>query len=273
MVVCVMACLITTFKVVSADETRIADENRVENYISSLYRQINFSQSNPLDYEVFDKAVKGYINLKNAGKLGSDKDVISICNFNLSSTENRLWIIDLAQKKVLFNTYVAHGQGSGEEFATHFSNKENSHQSSLGFYVTAETYQGEHGTSLRLQGMDQGFNDAALDRGIVVHGAEYVSSKFVNSQDRLGRSWGCPAVPTALSLPIINAIKGGTCLFIYRSDAKYNSSAYWMNKKVAYLPETDALKNMTSMEMQPKVKTIEYVHNGKVDSVKTVAMQ
>ncbi len=276
-IVCALAYLIIAYpyKTVSADESgSLNNEIRVETYISGLYKQIDFGKSNRLSYEVFDKAYHGYINLRNAGKLKTDKEIITICDFNLPSTENRMWIIDLKQKKVLFNTYVAHGQGSGDDYAHAFSNKFNSHQSSLGFYVTSETYEGEHGTSLRLQGMDEGFNDAAFDRGIVVHGAEYVCEKFINTRDRLGRSWGCPAVPSKLSLPIINTIKDGTCLFIYYPESKYLKDAYWLNKKVAYVPEENAYADalLTNETGKPKTRVIQYMTNGKTDSVKTIQL-
>ena len=223
----------SSFKVVSADEpVNSNNEATIESYISTLYNEIDFTKSERLSYEVFNKAYRGYMNLRNAGKLSTDKEIITICNFNLPSTENRLWIIDLAKKKVLFNTYVAHGEGSGNDCSLSFSNNANSHKSSLGFYVTGDTYNGEHGVSLYLNGMDEGFNDAAYDRGIVVHGADYVCNKFVSANQRLGRSWGCPAVPTKLSLPVINTIKEGTCLFIYYPDTKYLQSSYWMNKKI-----------------------------------------
>ena len=214
----------------------VKTEAKVESYISGVYRQIDFGKYNHLQYDAFDKAYHGYLNLKNAGKLNADKAIISVCDFSLPSTEKRLWIIDLRNKKVLYNTYVAHGQGSGADYARYFSNKANSHESALGFYVTEDTYQGKHGTSLRLEGMDKGFNDAAYDRGIVVHGADYVSDQFIKSTNRLGRSWGCPAVPSKLSLPIINTIKDRTCLFIYYPETKYLETGYWLNKQVNDLP-------------------------------------
>ncbi|MCW3121154.1 MAG: hypothetical protein JWQ38_646 [Flavipsychrobacter sp.] len=273
-IVCMMAYLIVAFSFtgVSADEAgTINNEVKVETYISNIYRQIDFGNGDHLAYEAFNKAYHGYLNLKTAGKICTDKEILSVCDFSLPSTANRLWIIDLKQKKVLYNTYVAHGQGSGDDFATSFSNRENSHQSSLGFYITGETYQGEHGTSLRLAGQDQGFNDNAFDRGIVVHGAAYVCDNFVCSNSRLGRSWGCPAVPAALSLPIINTIKDGTCLFIYYPDTKYFSTTYWVNKKVAYLPENDMYASLLQPEIKkPKTRVIQYITNGKVDSVKTI---
>ena len=276
MIVCLAAYLIVafSFKVVSADEgVSSVNEARLERYITDLYKQIDFGRVAPLSYEVFDKAYHGYLNLRNAGSLNKDKEIISICDFSLPSSESRLWIIDLITKKVLFHTFVAHGQGSGDDMATSFSNAENSHKSSLGFYVTGDTYDGEHGTSLRLVGMDQGFNDAAFDRGIVVHGAPYVCDKYVCKKGRLGRSWGCPAVPAALSLPIINTIKEGTCLFIYYPDNKYMSNAYWVNKQVSYLPESDIYADaLPQQPTKPRVRRIEYVHNGVVDSVKIIPL-
>ena len=274
MIVCLGAYLIVAFsyKVVSADEgAPLVTEERVESYISQLYKQIDFSKFTPLSYEVFDKAYRGYLNLRSSGKLNTETEVLSVCDFSLPSTENRLWVIDLAKRKVLFNTYVAHGEGSGEDEANSFSNAFNSHKSSLGFYVTGDIYTGEHGTSLRLNGMDVGFNDAAYDRGIVLHGAEYVNNKFVANHNRLGRSWGCPAVPTSLYLPIINTVKYGTCLFIYYPDNKYLSSTCWLNKKINRLPESNMLAEELSQQApKPRVRVIEYVHNGVVDSTRTV---
>ena len=137
-------------------------------------------------------------------------------------------MIDLNEKKVLFNSLVAHGKGTGEEFATAFSNIESSHQSSLGFYVTETTYNGSNGYSLKLIGMDKGYNDAAMQRAIVMHGADYVSEDFIKAEKRLGRSWGCPAVPRALAEPIINTIKDKTLLFIYYPDQQYLSQSEWL---------------------------------------------
>jgi hypothetical protein len=275
-IVCLMAYFIvaSSFKAVSADESSTYnDESKIETYISAIYKQIDFSKCTKLSYQVFDKAYRGYLSLRNAGKLNIEKQIVSICDFSLASSEHRLWIIDLAVKKVLFNTYVAHGQGSGDDFATSFSNKTNSHQSSLGFYVTADTYIGEHGTSLHLQGMDEGYNDAAFDREIVVHGADYVCNKYVCTNQRLGRSWGCPAVPAALSLPIIDNIKDGTCLFIYYPDAGYLSSGYWLNKRITNLPDNDVFAGLLPPResgAKPRTRIVEYITNGKVDSVKTM---
>lgn len=194
----------------------------------TIYDQIDFGKGKKLNEEVFAKAYFGFINLKESGYIS--KDILSVCDFSLSSNQPRLWVIDLKNKKVIFNTLVAHGQGTGDEFATKFSNTDNSHQSSLGFYVTSDTYTGDNGYSLHLNGLDPGYNDKAYSRAIVMHGADYVSKDFINANQRLGRSWGCPAVPKELSQSIINAVKGGSCLFIYFPDKKYMASSKWLQK-------------------------------------------
>ena len=198
-----------------------------KNPAEEIYKDLQFTDEK-LNFEVFEKAFLGFQNLKKSGKLQPTARILSVCDFSLSSTRKRLWVIDLDEKKVLFNSLVAHGKGTGEEFAMNFSNTMDSHQSSLGFYVTEQTYNGDNGYSMRLFGMDRGYNDAALERCIVMHGADYVSEKFIKSEKRLGRSWGCPAVPRDLAKPIINAIKNRTCLFIYYPDQNYLSSSQWL---------------------------------------------
>jgi hypothetical protein len=279
LVLCVCVYLITafSFKSVSAGEVLSSvNESSVENYIFNIYNQIDFGKNDHLSFEVFENAYHGYINLRNAGKLNTAKEILTVCDFTRSSTANRLWIIDLKQKKILLNTYVAHGQGSGDEYATAFSNNNESHQSSLGFYVTGETYVGEHGVSLHLTGMDNGFNDAAYDRGIVVHGADYVCGRYVAANQKLGRSWGCPAVPARLSGNIINTIKDGTCLFIYYPQKNYMKTAYWLNKKIDRLPDNNnafsGIRMPAYTSAPAKMDTlVEYITNGKIDSTKTLS--
>lgn len=173
-----------------------------------------------LSEQAFDYAVKGYEYMKENGKIIND-DVISIVDFTKPSSQKRLFVIDLRDCKILFNTYVAHGQGSGKEFAKYFSNKPESFQSSLGFYVTSDTYTGKNGLSMHLNGLEKGINDKAEDRAIVMHGAPYVSESLIRSQGYIGRSWGCPAVPEKLNKPIIEKIKNGSCLFIYSKNKNY----------------------------------------------------
>ena len=195
---------------------------------TEIYNSISFENGNTLNPEVFEKAFLGFNNLKKAGKLPEVSNLISVVDFSLSSRKKRLWVIDLEKKLVVFNSLVAHGKNTGEEFAQKFSNTESSYQSSLGFYITESTYNGSNGYSLKLLGMDPGYNDAALQRAIVMHGADYVSDDFIKSQKRIGRSWGCPAVPRALAEPIINTIKGKNVLFIYYPDEQYLSASEWL---------------------------------------------
>jgi hypothetical protein len=150
-----------------------------------------------------------------------DNPIMAIADFTQSSRNKRLYVIDLIKRKVLLNTYVAHGRNSGQEFAERFSNDNASYQSSLGFYKTLGTYQGKHGLSLRLEGLEKGINDRALERAIVMHGADYVSESFIKNTGRLGRSQGCPAVSVADSKTLINLMHNGAGLFIYSASQKY----------------------------------------------------
>lgn len=197
-------------------------ERSYRNHVRDLYRELGLAATG-LDSTVFDSALTGFYNLKAAGKLSGDKDVLSIVDFTKSSREKRLWILDLDRKEVAYNTWVAHGKNSGGDRATRFSNKESSHQSSLGFYLTGEVYYGKHGRSLRLDGMDPGFNSNARKRAIVLHGADYVSPGFIKRVGRLGRSFGCPAVPADLSDEIIDRIREKTVLYIHGPQTRYRS--------------------------------------------------
>lgn len=181
--------------------------------LRSVYDSLHLN-INGLSQEAYDFAKKGLDRLLSEGKLLNDS-IISIIDFSLPSNQKRLFIIDLKNYKVLFNTLVAHGRNTGREMATSFSNQGESYKSSPGFYITRETYDGKNGYSLKLEGVERGINDNAYNRGIVVHGADYVSYDLANAQGYIGRSQGCPAVPPTLSRPIINTIKNGTCLFIY----------------------------------------------------------
>jgi hypothetical protein len=189
------------------------------NGLAKLYDSLRLNFMG-LSQQAFQYAMQGAAYLSKAGKIAND-NVISIVDFSLSSSKKRLFVIDLDQHKVVFNTYVAHGVNSGEEFAEQFSNRPESNQSSLGFYETMDTYNGKNGYSLHLQGLEKGINDNADSRAIVMHGADYVSEGFIQSKGYIGRSWGCPAVPEKLHTPIINKIKNGTCLFIYSPDKNY----------------------------------------------------
>jgi hypothetical protein len=170
----------------------------------------------------FEYAIEGFNSLRSMGKLSNDS-IISIVDFSLPSSQKRLFVIDIKNYKILFNTYVAHGRNSGEEYAKTFSNNLRSNKSSLGFYVTGDTYKGEHGFSLHLQGEEKGINDNAYKRAIVMHCANYVNERYIKSNGYIGRSLGCPAIPQKVYKPIINEIKNGTCLFLYSPDPYYLS--------------------------------------------------
>lgn len=204
------------------------EEVSADHAAAELYKTIDFGMGSKMNEEVFLKAFLGYSNLKNAGKLEHSAGILTVCDFSLSSTKKRLWVIDMNSKKVLFNELVAHGKNTGEEFATNFSNIESSLQSSMGFYITESTYNGSNGYSLKLIGMDKGYNDNAYKRAIVMHGADYISENFIKAQNRIGRSWGCPAVARELAEPIINTIKGQNVLFIYYPDQTYMESSEWL---------------------------------------------
>ncbi|WP_400190989.1 murein L,D-transpeptidase catalytic domain family protein [Hymenobacter sp. B81] len=183
-----------------------------------------------LDATVLRKALIGYYNLRSKGL--AHKPILTIIDFGRSSRLNRLWVIDLDRQKLLFHTLVAHGKNTGAEFARTFSNRAGSEQSSLGFYLTQQTYQGKHGLSLKLRGMDEHYNSNANARAVVVHGAEYVSQDFVRQHGRLGRSQGCPALPTEQSAAIIKAIKGGSVIYAEAPPSTSYQSG-WLNLDAA----------------------------------------
>jgi len=174
-----------------------------------------------LPFDVFSLAIMGYSKINGIKK----KNLIIIIDFSKPSTEKRFFVIDIVKKQLLFQSFVAHGKNSGGDSATTFSNKSESLKSSLGFYLTAETYTGKHGYSLKLDGLEKGINDNARAREIVIHGAEYVSQEFIKKYGRLGRSWGCPALPVEISKEIIDMISNGSCLFIYAVDSFYKKNS------------------------------------------------
>ena len=213
-----------------------------EQYVDEVYQAANL-QATGLDEVVFRKAVTGFMNLKSTQKISPFSSVLTVVDFNKPSRDKRMWIIDLVEKHLLINTWVAHGQGSGDDVANSFSNTDESHQSSLGFYLADDIYVGKHGRSLHLDGLDAGFNDAARAREIVVHAAPYVGQSTINQLGRLGRSWGCPAVSPEVSNQVIDAIKGKTVLFINGNDSSYNSK--YLNEDVCanYIFPSDSTGN------------------------------
>ena len=204
-------------------EARTTDEAAAVMAEAGMLYEAMDLESRGLPKEAFEYAFAGYKNLVNQG-LAPRTDVLTVVDFSKSSRSKRLFILDVQDHKVLMQTYVAHGRNSGGEYANSFSNKMDSHQSSLGFYVTKSTYMGQHGLSLKLEGLEEGINDNAASRAIVVHGADYIGSDALK-----GRSWGCPAVASKLSKKVIQTIKDGSVLFIYYPTSSYLNKSRIIN--------------------------------------------
>jgi L,D-transpeptidase catalytic domain len=168
---------------------------------------------------------------QNAAKRGLVKrtNLLTVIDYSIPSTQPRLFVFDLARHKLLFRELCAHGKNSGGVLTSFFSNDPGSEATSLGLFVTADTYVGGNGVSLRLRGLEQGFNDMAWDRMIVLHGASYVSQEAIKVLGRLGRSWGCPAVPQQVAQKIINTIRGGSAVFAYYPDKQWLSSSAFLH--------------------------------------------
>jgi L,D-transpeptidase catalytic domain len=225
---CTSFTLIPAVQTVNSSHIAVIDSSLADVDASTVLYNITSLSQYGLSKEAFDYAWKGYQRLLDK-KMITQTAYLTICDFSQSSRQKRLYIIDVANRQLLINTYVAHGKNSGAEFATQFSNNPESLQSSLGFYITSGTYIGQHGLSLRINGVDPGYNDHALERNIVLHGAAYVDGARVKYGMYMGRSWGCPAVPEKESANIITTIKNGTCLFIYHPSRNYLLSSKILN--------------------------------------------
>ncbi|MBZ9728437.1 murein L,D-transpeptidase catalytic domain family protein [Salegentibacter sp. JZCK2] len=195
--------------------------------VADLYSEFSTNNISIPAMPVFEKAMKGYDQLEGKGKVG--KKILTVIDFGLSSTKKRMWIMNMETKEVLFNTYVSHGKNTGGEFATKFSNTVNSLQSSLGFYVTAETYYGKNGLSLFIDGMEKGFNSNARKRYVVIHGADYAEPNFIDRLGRLGRSYGCPAVPNTIAKDVIETIKEESVVYIHKNNKNYLNNSPLLN--------------------------------------------
>lgn len=183
-----------------------------------IYTEIGLQGT--VNYKAFEQAYKGYKEIK-----GIKKSIITLVDFSKPSTEERFYVLDLESRKMLFCSHVAHGRNSGDNFATSFSNKVGSNKSSLGFYLTENTYDGSNGYSLVLNGLEKGINDRAKQRAVVIHGASYCNPDFLEREGRLGRSFGCPALPESLNDSIIDTIKDGSLLYIYAGNPDYISQS------------------------------------------------
>lgn len=199
----------------------------IEEEINLLYEDFSVKNSTMPSLISFQNGMLGYYKLLEEGEI--ENEILTIVDFSLSSAKKRMWIMDMATNKVLFHTYVTHGKNTGGEMATKFSNTVNSLQSSLGFFVTAETYYGRNGLSLFIDGMEEGFNSNARERYVVIHGSDYATPEFIERIGRLGRSYGCPAVPRKLTQEIIDTIKEGSCLFISHPNKNYLQNSKYLN--------------------------------------------
>lgn len=237
----VVGVLIFSFAFTSAAEINEIEESKeVTELIEEPKTELSFEEKALALYEsfadrnetmpqlsVFEKAILGYQKLDEAGKVANP--LLTVIDFDLSSTKKRMWILNMNTQEVVFNDYVAHGKNTGAEFATKFSNKVNSLQSSLGFYVTGETYFGKNGLSLFIDGMEKGYNSNARKRYVVIHGADYAEPEFINRLGRLGRSYGCPAVPNKIAKDLIHTIKGKSVVYIHKSDKNYQQNSKLLN--------------------------------------------
>ena len=179
-----------------------------------------------LNKKVLKLALTAYTNAHKRGAV--KKPVLTVIDYSLPSNKQRMWVFDMSKERLLYNTYVAHGKNSGSTVANHFSNRESSKESSLGTYITKDTYIGHKGYSLNLQGLDHGFNDNAYNRRVVIHGAWYVEPDFIRKAGRAGLSWGCPAIAQTLAKPLINAIKNGSVVFAYYPDKNFLSHSGYL---------------------------------------------
>jgi L,D-transpeptidase catalytic domain len=187
-----------------------------------------FASSTSLDARVIHLALGAVTCAREAGAVLNDQ-LLTVIDYSKPSTEPRLWVLDLARERVLFEERVAHGQGSGDNYATRFSNLDGSHQTSLGLFRTADTYVGTNGYSLRLDGLEPGVNDRARERAIVMHGAPYVSEGNIRTLGRLGRSHGCPALRPGIARQVIDTIKDGSLVFAYYPARQWLNGSRFLN--------------------------------------------
>jgi L,D-transpeptidase catalytic domain len=178
--------------------------------------------------DVFDMALNAASCAVKSGAVAAAPQTLTVIDYSKPSSERRMWVFDLKSRALLFEELVAHGQGSGANLATQFSNEPETHRTSIGLFKTDTTYVGKNGYSLRLDGLDQGINDRARERAIVMHGASYVSAAFVKAMGRLGRSWGCPAISAAVAKQIIDRVKGGGLVFAYYPDPQWLKTSKYL---------------------------------------------
>lgn len=219
--VCAMLLLCAVMAVHAAPgEPGVADSER--------YSRSGWTSIGAINPDVLDLALGAASCADRNGDVSNPR-TLTVIDYSKPSTSRRLWVYDLERKTLLFEELVAHGSGSGGNIATAFSNVMDSHQSSLGLFVTGQSYSGQNGYSLRMDGLDAGFNDRARERAIVIHGAPYVSGDIAQAQGRLGRSWGCPAVRAGIARELIDTVRGGSLVFSYYPDPAWLAKSRYLN--------------------------------------------
>lgn len=213
--------------VISFNEPTVLSNESNKHSVNSAIQMYSEMDNESLSYEAFEMAYKGWVKLKDS--ISFEKNLISLVDFSQPSTQKRFYLIDMDSHCIVYQNYVAHGKNSGMLNASKFSNIVHSNQSSLGFYKTGETYYGKHGLSLKLDGLEKGINDKARKRHIVIHQAAYAEEAFIKKYGRLGRSFGCPALPAADYNLVIDQIKNGTMLFIYHPLKAYQENSTVLN--------------------------------------------
>ena len=200
---------------------------KAELNIKELYNELNAAQYN-LSFTAFRYAYIGYQTMKKQHRL-NNKELFSIIDFTKDCNSKRFYTIDLEKMKIVYYTYVAHGKKSGERMATSFSDAVESNKSSIGFYITGNTYNGGNGYSLMLHGDEKGYNSNLAKRSVVVHAADYANEDYIARNGRMGRSLGCPALPENIYKQVIETIKEKTMIFAYYNDAKYLKTSKYLN--------------------------------------------
>lgn len=212
-IICLLFLLVVIFPAsYSKDNSKL--------YLNLFEKASYISSKLNINITAIQLALVGFEKLKAAGKIQNDT-YLTIADFSKASSEERFYVINMNSIEIIIKSLVAHGRNSGLKFAKNFSNNNASFQSSLGFYITGESYKGKHGLSLELNGIENGINDNAKERGIVIHGADYVSESLIKQQGFIGRSLGCPALPNDIVKNVINTIKGASCFFIYAPNQTY----------------------------------------------------
>lgn len=228
----VLIFILSTFLYFSNAQTGLSKERQLalkkaELNIKELYNELNAAQYD-LSFTAFRYAYIGYQTMKKQHRL-NNKELFSIIDFTKDCNSKRFYTIDLEKMKIVYYTYVAHGKKSGERMATSFSDAVESNKSSIGFYITGNTYNGGNGYSLMLHGDEKGYNSNLAKRSVVVHAADYANEDYIASNGRMGRSLGCPALPENIYKQVIETIKEKTMIFAYYNDAKYLKTSKYLN--------------------------------------------